>query len=82
MPEPQSSRAARAVNPQTSFELSILDLIECGLAVAPRPDLGGVELRIRDREQVTVLIVGPEQAMAVAKLLIAAVATVDREEMT
>lgn len=75
----QSKAAHRAVNPQSPFELGILDLIECGLAIVPRPDLGGVELRIRDREQLTVLIVGPEQAMAVAKLLIGAVATVDRE---
>ena len=42
----QSSRADRAVNPDI---FDILGFAECGLAVEHRPDIGAVELVIRER---------------------------------
>ena len=79
MASPESTRAVRAVNPPT-FEHDILGFVEAGLAVVPRPDLGAVEVRIRDAgEPPVVILLAPRQAMAVAALLVAAVAGVDRE---
>ena len=69
MPARQSTHTPRAVN-ATTFETSILDLNGAGLAVLPRVDLATVEIRICDAEQTTTLVLG--QALAVAKLLIAA----------
>jgi hypothetical protein len=61
----------------TAFEQSILQFIECALTVVPRPDLDAVEVRIRDAEQVTAVLLAPQQVMAVAALLIAAAAEVE-----
>ena len=81
MAEPQSSRAARAVNTPAVFEHAILGFVEAGIAVVPRPDLGAVEIRIRDAgEPPVVILLAPRQAMAVAALLVAAVAGIDRDE--
>ena len=67
---------------QTELETALLgDMVEAGIAVHPRPDLGAVEIRIRDRgrEQSTVLVLGPDQALAVAELLVGAVLILGRE---
>jgi hypothetical protein len=77
----ESTRAGRAVNPTTAFELDILDLAEASLAVLPLLDVGGVEIRVKDHtgEPIRVLL-APRQAMAVATLLVHAVAAVDDAE--
>lgn len=55
MPARQSTHTLRAVN-ATTFETSILDLIGAGLAPLPRVELAAVEIRIRDAEQTTTLV--------------------------
>ena len=67
----QSSRADRAVNPDI---FDILGFAECGLAVVHRPDIGAVELVIRERGRIIeTVVLAPEQALAVAERLVGAV---------
>ncbi len=79
MPEAYPSAAEPGGN-SLGFATSILEFAETGLAVAPRGDLGAVEIKVRAGQQNPVaILLGPSQGMAVAALLIAAVATVGRE---
>ena len=58
-----SKAARRAVNPPSSLEISILDMVEAGLTVVPRPDIGAVEIVVRDHGQVAdTIILAPNQA--------------------
>jgi hypothetical protein len=73
MVEPESTRGAPAVNPD-DFEQSILQFVEAGLAVAARPDLGAIELALRDHgETVETIVLAPAQALVLAQRLFAAV---------
>jgi len=51
MPESQDNRAGRAVNPTTTFEIDLLGSAEAGIAVEIRPDIGAIEVVIRDHGQ-------------------------------
>ena len=51
MPSLESTRGAPAVNPATS-ELDLLGFVEAGIAVETRPDIGAIEIVVRDHEQV------------------------------
>ena len=74
MPESQSNRASGAVNPTTTFEIDLLGVAEAGIAVEIPPDIGAIEVVIRDHGQVAdVVILAPAQAIAVAQRLISAV---------
>ena len=73
MPGPESTRGAPAVNPAT-FEIDLLGFAEAGIAVETRPDIGAIELAIRDHGQVAeTLVLAPVQALAVAQRLVRAV---------
>ncbi len=72
MAEAESTRGAPAVNPD--FQASILDFVEAGVRVTPRPELGAVELAIRDAVEATRIVLAPVQALEVARRLVGAVA--------
>ena len=69
----QSKGRVSAVNPD--FQAGILDFIEAGLRVTARPELGAVELAIRDARQSTRVMLAPVQALEVARRLGGAVAS-------
>ena len=73
MPSLESTRGAPAVNPATS-ELDLLGFVEAGIAVETRPDIGAIEIVVRDHEQVAkTLVLASVQALAVAQRLVSAV---------
>jgi hypothetical protein len=67
----QSRGRASAVNPD------FLNFAEAGLRVVARPDIGGVELQIVERDVVLESVVlAPVQAVALAQRLVATVLAV------
>jgi hypothetical protein len=81
MPRSKSSRARRAVNPE-SIEVAeaVLTFSEAGLAVLPRNDLTAVEVRARDRKGGVQIVLAVKQARALALLLLSAAETVEAAE--
>ena len=74
MPAPESTRGAPAVNPTTPLRARPARLAEAGIAVETRPDIGAIELVIRDHGRVAeILVLAPVQALAVAQRLVSAV---------
>jgi hypothetical protein len=79
MAEAESTRAARAVNPD-AFERDILNLTRAGLRVVPRPDIEAVEVRARALgHPPTTIVMAPNQALELAERLVAAVLDVAAE---
>jgi hypothetical protein len=70
MAEPESTRTDGAVNPDT-FVADLLDFAEASLRVAARHDIGAVEVPARAHGlPPTTILVCPEQALALAAVLI------------
>ena len=70
----QNRAADSAVNPPSSLELSILEMVEAGIAIETRADIGAVVIVVRDAGQVAdTIVLAPEQPVAVAQRLVAAV---------
>ena len=66
--------------PPSSLELDLLGFSEARLAVETRPDIGAIELIVRDHGEVAdVVVLAPEQAVAVAQRLISAVLALAEE---
>jgi hypothetical protein len=73
MAESQSNGRFASDNPQ-SFAQFILELAEAGVAVETRPEIGAIEVVVSDHGEVAeVVLLAPEQALALARRLIAAV---------
>jgi hypothetical protein len=80
MPAQKTSRARGAVNPADTFEVDLLQFVEAALSVVPRFGLGAIELRVRDHELVTAVVLAPAQAKAAGMLLLAVAKAVEDAE--
>jgi hypothetical protein len=80
MPTQKSKRAQRAVKTADDFAADILTFLEAEMLVVPRLDLAAVEVRVRDHELVTSVMLAPVQARAAATLLLAVASAVEAAE--
>jgi hypothetical protein len=81
MPIRKSSRARRAVNPESiDIAEKVLQFATCGLAVMPRVDIGAIALKAQDRKGGIEILLAPRQARAVALLLLSCAETVESAE--